>query len=561
MGSAQTPSSAPPVKLALVIGNADYDGGGIDVTPQGVAESTAGGYVPDLRNPINDATDIRDALARIGFKVDFVTDADGPAMSAALATFGTKVAEAPDTAQVVIYYAGHAMQVDGVNYLIPARARLPTLDYSRASAAEVQAVLGRELLIVDLVLKAFQSPLAPGVNLLVLDSCRTNPWSQIVAVTGRGASAREEGVRPVARGMSRLEASTPRTVVLFSTAPGAVAQDGLDRNSPFTAALKRWIGKPGNLIDVIDGAAEDVSSATRGGQTPWFQSGSLGSTCLVSCVAPRANDRSEFPAPPPPSNTPAERFRECDVCPEMVVLPGGKFKMGSPNGEGQGDEHPQREVTIRSFAAGRFEITLAEWDACLAGGGCASPEEGPWIARDNGWGRGNRPVLDVRWADAKRYVRWLNNRVGGQAYRLLTEAEWEYAARAGTTTTYSTGASIARHQAQFQWRFANPRPPEADAPRKTAPVGSFPPNQFGLYDMHGNVAEWVEDCAAAYWHLPSDASARNGTANTTIGCPNRISRGGSFMDRDVLLASARRQGGHDGPRWNTGFRVARDLGS
>ena len=150
----------------------------------------------------------------------------------------------------------------------------------------------------------------------------------------------------------------------------------------------------------------------------------------------------------------------------------------------------------RPFAVGKFEVTFAEWDACLSGGGC-SHRPG-----DAGWGRGKRPVINVSWNDAKAYVAWLSRQTG-RAYRLLSEAEWEYAARAGTTTPFSTGRTITSDQANFNSnRIGQYR-------QQTVPVGLFSANGFGLHDMHGNVAEWVEDC----WHenyvgAPVDGSAR-----------------------------------------------------
>lgn len=273
MGSAQ----APALKLALVIGNADYNGDGrIDVSEAGVAASEAAGFVPDLRNPLNDASDIRDALTRIGFRVDFAPNADGAAMSAALATFGTKVAAAPDTAQVVVYYAGHAIQVDGANFLIPVGARLPAADFSTMPSNQVQTILRRVAVSTTEIGEQLKQLRAPGANLLIFDACRNNPWEARVRGIGRTVSN--------TRGLAEI-AAPPRTIIAFSTAPGRTAADGGARNSPFTGALKERIGKPGTILQMLDGVGDDVQTATSGRQTPWFQSASVGQVCLASCVA------------------------------------------------------------------------------------------------------------------------------------------------------------------------------------------------------------------------------------------------------------------------------------
>jgi formylglycine-generating enzyme required for sulfatase activity len=178
---------------------------------------------------------------------------------------------------------------------------------------------------------------------------------------------------------------------------------------------------------------------------------------------------------------PRDSFRECAKgCPQMVVVPAGEFMMGSPaNEKGRdGAEGPQHNVLIaHPFAVSRFDVTFEEWDACAAYGDC-DPH-----MMDAGWGRGRQPVINVTWDDAQRYVAWLS-RMTGKPYRLLSEAEWAYAARAGTSTPYPWGPEIGNRNANCnhcgsQWDSKRP-----------APVGSFAPNQFGLYDMHGNVWQW-----------------------------------------------------------------------
>jgi formylglycine-generating enzyme required for sulfatase activity len=206
-------------------------------------------------------------------------------------------------------------------------------------------------------------------------------------------------------------------------------------------------------------------------------------------------------------------------------------------------------VTIgQPFAVGKFEVTFAQWDACVAAGGCAPPEEGLYSPADRGWGRDSRPVINVSWQDAKRYVRWLNGRIGGKAYRLLSESEWEYAARAGTTTRWSFGDVESQLEA-YAWFRGN-------SGGKTQPVGGKAGNPWGLFDMHGNVWEWVEDC----YNDNLANTPTNGAANTTGGCDRRGVRGGSIYGNPPELRSANRDRDMPGIRGiSIGFRLSRTL--
>ncbi len=239
------------------------------------------------------------------------------------------------------------------------------------------------------------------------------------------------------------------------------------------------------------------------------------------------------------------KFRDCAKCPQMVVVSSESFTMGSLSGEegSKNDESPQHVVRIDyRFAVGMYEVTFAEWDACVSDGGC-----GRYVPDDEGWGRGNRPVINVSWEDAQSYVRWLSARTGYN-YGLLSESEWEYVARAGTTTAYSWGDNIGRSRANCdgcgsQW----------DG-EKTASTGSFSANTWGVYDMHGNVWEWVEDCwNDSYIDAPSD-----GAAWESGDCSERVLRGGCWFDKPSLLRSADRSRLTTGRRGSfIGFRVAR----
>jgi len=245
---------------------------------------------------------------------------------------------------------------------------------------------------------------------------------------------------------------------------------------------------------------------------------------------------------------PGTEFRDCDTCPEMVVIPAGSFMMGSPaSEEGRSDsEGPQHAVTIsQPFAAGRYEVTFDEWDTCVREGGCGHQPH------DQGWGRGRRPVINVSWNDAQQYMNWLSKK-SGKNYRLLTEAEWEYATRAGTTSRYYWGDSdtdICRYASVDKGG-------DGCGTNRTSSVGSRQPNAFSLYDMLGNVWEWVEDC----WNANYNGAPRDGSAWTAGDCGRRVLRGGSWGSYPQLARSADRDGFDPSFRGNyDGFRVARTL--
>ncbi len=250
--------------------------------------------------------------------------------------------------------------------------------------------------------------------------------------------------------------------------------------------------------------------------------------------------------------SPGETFQDCDECPKMVVVPSGSFRMGSPARErGPSDERPLHRGRIDyRFAVGVYEVTFAEWYACLDAGGCGNHL--PDIP-DDSWDRENRPVIHVSWNDAQSYVRWLSARTG-QSYRLLSESEWEYVARAGTETAYSWGDSIGVNRANCrgcgsQW----------DGKEQTAPVGSFAANAWGVYDMHGNAEEWVQDC----WEGDYNDAPTDGSAWEYEDCIFRVMRGGSWVGDPGDLRSASRDFGSPDFRnpysGSYGFRVARSF--
>jgi formylglycine-generating enzyme required for sulfatase activity len=245
---------------------------------------------------------------------------------------------------------------------------------------------------------------------------------------------------------------------------------------------------------------------------------------------------------------PGDSFKECaQHCPEMIVIPAGSFTMGGPTKFDQ----PQHTVTFsKPFAVSKYELTFAEWDVCVTGGGCNG-----YKPYDRLWGRGQQPLINVNWDDAQAYVAWLSA-VTGKTYRLLSESEYEYVTRAGTTTAYPWGNDIKLNGTVMancggcgsQWDN-----------RQTAPVGSFAPNKFGLYDMVGNVWEWTEDCLHQdYSSSPTDGSPW--LDEKRGDCRNRIVRGGAWFDPPGILRSGVRGLRATDSRVNgIGFRIGRTL--
>jgi formylglycine-generating enzyme required for sulfatase activity len=521
-------------RVALVIGNGAYRN------------------APALLNPMNDAVDMAAALGRLGFSVHKIEDTGFDAMRRALLDFGRR-ARAAEVA--VVYFAGHGMEMGGENWLIPVDAEL----HSDTDVENEGIGLKSVILSVSGASK---------LGLVVLDACRNNPFAARMRRTAR--------LRSVDHGLGRIE-PTGSVLVAYAARDGTTAADGAGRNSPFTAALLRHIETPGLEIDFLFRyVRDDVLTATARAQEPhvygslsgdavYLRTGSAGAAIQPPLMAPLvqpaigAFSRARMPAPLTPENErelrPHDGFKECNVCPEMIVVPAGSFMMGSPVTEKDRDvdEGPQHQVVFaRQFAVGKFSVTFDEWGACVAEGGCGGHR--PW---DKGWGRGKRPIIYVNWDDAKAYVHWLSRKTG-KDYRLLSEAEREYVTRAGTVTPFWLGSSISTSQANYG-DFTQGLGPQGSYRRQTVPVDSFDPNPWGVYQVHGNVFEWTEDCGnATYRGAPTD-----GSAWTTGECNLRVLRGGSWFGGAERLRSAfrlratiRRQ--HD-RGFDTGFRVARVL--
>ena len=534
-----TQAGAQPVqerRVALVIGVTDYDA------------------VANLTNPRIGARQVYEALRATGFEVDGPLDSPTKAeLDAALQAFSRRA----DNADVaLLYFAGHGMQQFDDNWLIPSSATL-----ARPSDIVLEGVPLQN--VVRLMAGA-------RLRLIFLDACRNNPFS-----------ARWPSTMSPTDGLAELseDAVPAGTVLAYSAGPRQLAPD----NGVFAQALATHIQHEGvELRQVLDRVRRDVTRVTPSlnpthtialNTAPFYFRGapvapSQAPTLLTYASPEQAPDArqtaSDVRAPLVRSEDVSRLrdfalFRECDACPEMVVLPAGTFLMGSPQDEagrlheeddqaGPGGE--QVQVSLRRFAIGRFELMAEEWFACVdADGGCSQQV----------LGRRRLPVAGgVRWNDLPAYFTWLNTRAGGGAmlvsasgggaYRLPSEAEWEYAARAGTRTAYSFGddaASLGDHA----WYAEN-------AEGGLHEIGGKAANPFGLYDVHGNLLEWVQDCCA-----PSYADHHtNNSAHETDGCTNRVVRGGSWTSSLEYLRSAGRYGFGPADRYgNVGFRVARTL--
>jgi formylglycine-generating enzyme required for sulfatase activity len=542
-------SQERPPRVALVIGNASY---------------------PDASTPlsmtIRDARTLAEEFRRSDFDVDLKENLGKEEMRVAIDAFMNKIRNGMSA---LFYFNGFGIQVGRQTYLIPVNAQIWT-----------EAEVRRDGVSIDATLAEMQRRGAK-VKIVIIDAARRNPF--------------ERRFRTSAAGLAAVDAPEG-TLAMFSAAPGKVLNDGTGANSLFVSELIKELRVP-NLTaeEVFNRARIGVSRASNNEQVPWVASSLIdefyfGATRPTQTSAPAptpapapAPEPTDSPAPPPapaptptpakipapspapaptpppaPAPTPAsappapppepssiasakagDTFRDCADCGEVVVVPAGSFQMGSASEF----ENPVHNVKIeKPFAIGRHEVTFDEWDQCVEEGGCKHRPD------DRDWGRGDRPVINVSWLDAKAFVTWLSQKTG-KTYRLPSEAEWEYAARGGVSTPYWWGRDVGTRQ-------ANCRECKTDSPSQTLPVGSFKPNPFGLFDTAGNAAEWVEDC----WNDNYRGAPVNGTAWQTGQCRLRVLRGGAFDSQARYLRSQARFRYDSDVRFSAnGFRVVREL--
>lgn len=517
-------------RSALVIGNRAY----IHTAP--------------LANPINDSADVAAALADLCFQVTLLTDVDRATFDRALRDFRREVAQA-DLA--LVFYAGHGIEVGGRNYLVPVDAEL-----------ERDVDVEWEALDLDQVLRATATAMR---QVVILDACRNNPLARSMqrSVMSRGSTGL--GLAPPATNDNQL--------VAYAASAGNTASDGAGRNSPYTRALLQHLREPGLEINILFGRVRDtVRASTAGAQIPGFYNQLPGEPYYlnpglnlpgrqVRDLAFEADSGFALAADLVGERT----VMDCDSCPVLTIVRPGSFVMGAPAGEAnrEEDEGPLHEVTIPdALAVGAFEVTFREWQTCVEDGGCRR------TPNDESWGRFDRPVIDVNWSEARQYVEWLSEETGFE-YRLLSEAEWEYVARAGMSASrywegiasaaceYANVADdAARSSGGLRWPETWSFDDCNDGFDATAPAGSFSPNAFGLHDALGNVWEWTQDC----WNDRYVQAPNDGSAWETGDCGRRVVRGAAWNTQPEQVRVAVRDGVRARTRSNNlGFRVVRRL--
>jgi len=329
------------------------------------------------------------------------------------------------------------------------------------------------------------------------------------------------------------------------------------KNSTNAADLEAFIARYGDSVYVDMARARLKVLKTAGQAAPVAPAAPLAplrsTLAAVVPTAPLPAEALPLTSPQESALKPGDKFKDCAQCPQMVVVPPGQFTMGSPADEPDrsAEEGPPLRVTVaKPFAVGEFSVTYDEWDACVAAGGCNGYKPADQAGR-----RGRYPVVNVSWDDAKAYLAWLSQTTG-KSYRLLSEAEREYVARAGTTTPFWFGSSISTKLANYDGDTAYAGGQKGEFRHHSLPVDIFDANPFGLYQTNGNVYDWVEDC----WSTGYQGAPQDGAARVSGDCGRRVLRGGSWYDPPAKLRAANRAGFFPGYRSDKiGFRVARPL--
>jgi formylglycine-generating enzyme required for sulfatase activity len=491
-------------RVALVIGNSDY--------------TTA-----PLVNPVNDARDVSAALKQYGFSVITKLNADQRTMEEAMDELYRQLRQAE---VALFYYAGHGMQIEGHNYLVPVGAKVANAKDVKYEAVDAGKVLGK------------MEDGGSKTNIVILDACRNNPFRSLFRSSNPG--------------LAFMDAPSG-TIISYATGLNSIAADGKGRNGLYTEhLLKNMARQDLSVLQLFNRTALDVKRLTQGAQQPFIyfnglepiylaggnpdqvvseapanlredkSAGSLKVTSTQNGAQETVDGKAEETQP-----ASEKTFTDSTTGMEFVAVPGGCFQMGDTFGDGDSDEKPVHEVCVDSFFLGKYEVTQEEYQKVVG----TNPSE---------FKQGSRyPVETVSWNDAQEFIKKLNSRSKRQ-YRLPTEAEWEYAARSGGKKEEYAGSNDVDVVAWY----------EANSGRITHPVGGKRPNGLGIYDMSGNVWEWTGD------RYGKDYFGKDYYGNRPSSDSVRVLRGGGWGNGSASARAAYRDGDQPWERYGSlGFRI------
>ena len=540
-------------RVALVIGNSEYSNS-------------------PLKNPVNDAKDIAAKLRKLGFEVIERNNLKTKQIGGTLREFKSKLSPG---SVALVFYAGHGLQIKGINYL-------PTVDADINSEEDVSNQSISVNQIMD-VLDESKSRL----NLVFLDACRNNPYAS-------------RNFRSADRGLARVSAPSG-TLISYATKPGSIAADGTGRNGLYTSKLLAQMDSNVEIEKALKRVVTAVKTASNGKQEPWMEGSIEGDFCFSGCGV---SDQQPLPvsAPPPvidaetevwtivketadadvvrdflkeypkgkyaaparfklkeleskarvamaprPQTAPKKQlpgrpvveeqtastttkgFTDSTTGMEFVPVPGGCFQMGDTFGDGFDNEKPVHEACVSNFAIGKYEVTQGQYKKIMGNNPSNFSSCGD-----------NCPVENVSWNDAQQFIQRLNSQ-SGRSYRLPTESEWEYAARSGGRSEKYSGSNDVDSVAWYS----------GNSGSKTHPVGQKQPNGLGIYDMSGNVWEWVSDWYGTY------SSGRQQDSQGASSGSYRVNRGGSWISDAGHARAAFRSYDSPGDRRSfLGFRLA-----
>jgi len=515
-------------RLALVIGNSKYKKD----------------YF--LTNPVNDAEDFAKVLRSLNFEVIEKQNLNKPEMERAILQFSSLLSDNKGVG--LFYFSGHGIQYKGSNYLLPVGVQPLKKSWQ----------LPHKTITAQYVLDGMEAA-ENEVNIVILDACRDFPSSLKETTKGDMMPPGLSMVKPISG-----------SVIAYAAAPGGVAASGVgERNSPYVKHLMSWIQKPNLSIDeIFTNVGRAVKIDTFGVQLPGYykqlyepfyfvkkeiqnkqalEIESLKREKSEQAAKIEALKREKQKQAQSHGKVFQDSLKDGSLAPKMVWIKAGSFQMGSEKGLDR--EKPVHRVSIDRFAMGQTEVTFNEYDKYAQSMSKSKPD-------DEGWGRGNRPVINVSWYDAVAYAKWLSQQTG-YIYRLPTEAEWEYAARAGTETEYWWGDTASHEYMNYSGDTWGGLAKGKDRWKYTAPVGSFEANPFNIYDTAGNVWEWVSDIYSSDYYSSSPRSNPKGPGGDGTG-RNRVLRGGSWFNLALYARAAIRY--DDTPDYRNselGFRLVR----